>query len=140
MSSTTTTLEALGYESSGTQGFSDPLDPRYRRRPFAASNYEEQSIRSTLSALGNSGANKQATALAKAENDFYATTGYPTESTTIAALETKGPDPVSGRATAAGSSTHGPSSSESPTYSAYPTPVTSIALSHPGSSLGHEHS
>lgn len=93
-----TLLEELGYKFEKTQDFSNPLDPRYRPQPSSASDYEESSIRSTLSALGNLGAYKNAAEIAKAESDFYATAGYPTESDSPATA-TEAPATVSGAPT-----------------------------------------
>lgn len=123
-----TLLEELGYKFEATQDFTDPLDPRFRPRPSAASDYEEQSILSTLDALGNLGAYKHAAKVANAESAFYATAGYPTESGSNPAPATSAPAPVSGRPT--GSAHPAPASSHS-VGSAPPAPP---ASSHPAES------
>ena len=130
----TTILEELGYKFADTQDFSDPLDPRYLPRPSAASDYEEQSILSTLDALGNLGAYKNAASLANAESAYYATAGYPTESGSSPAPATSTSAHASGRPT--GSASPAPASGE-PTGSAPPAPATSSPAARSGSPSSH---
>jgi hypothetical protein len=139
----TTLLEELGYKFKKTQDFSDPLDPRYRPRPSAASDYEESSIRSTLSALGNLGAYKHAAQVANAESKFYATAGYPTESGSPGTA-TESPAPASGSPTESAAPESGvPTESAAPpsgslTESAAPVPATSTPVQESGRPNPHQ--
>ena len=117
-----TLLDELGYKFKDTQEFWDPMDPRFRPRPSAASDYEESSIRSTLSALGNLNAYKHAAKVAAAESEFYATAGYPTES--------GGPAPPTSSPLAA---------SGQPTGSEGPAPATSSPVAISGNPKGSEY-
>lgn len=140
----TTLLEELGYKFKKTQDFSDPLDPRYRPRPSAASDYEESSIRSTLSALGNLGAYKHAAQVAAAESKFYATAGYPTESGSPGTA-TGSPAPASGNPTGSAAPVSGAPTgnaapvSGSPSDSAVAAPATSTPAQESGTLTGYPH-
>ncbi|KAK4634969.1 Bilirubin oxidase [Fulvia fulva] len=71
----TTTLEALGYDFNSTQGFGDPMDPRFIAKAYDESAFSDAAKHEAVSSLAALNAYAPVSSLMAAEKQYYATAG-----------------------------------------------------------------